>query len=115
LMALAQAEASRDIEGARATLDARRAAIEEDLMTARTARDQALKRAEAADQALALFQTVATEERQGQAARIAERRLDAAIEARALAERTLPRRRRGGPSSSSMRSTWRSTSGGRRM
>jgi hypothetical protein len=60
-------------------------------MTGRTARDEALKRAEAADQALALFQTVATEERQGQAARIAdlERRLDAAIEARALAERTL--------------------------
>jgi chromosome segregation protein len=91
LMALAQAEASREIEGARAALDARRAAMEEDLTTARTARDEALKRAEAADQALALFQTVATEERQGQAARIAdlERRLDAAIEARALAERTL--------------------------
>jgi hypothetical protein len=91
LMVLTQAEASREIEGARAALDARRAAIEEDLMTACTARDEALKRAEAADQALALFQTVATEERQGQAARIAdlERRLDAAIEARALAERTL--------------------------
>jgi hypothetical protein len=62
LMALAQAEASREIEGARAALDARRAAIEEDLMAARTACEGALQRAEAADQALALFQTVATED-----------------------------------------------------
>jgi hypothetical protein len=60
LMVLAQAEASREIEGARAALDARRAAIEEDLVTARTARDEALKRTEAADQALALFQTLAS-------------------------------------------------------